>query len=162
MTQSVCLVAFSLGAGAVWGVTGEYAPARGVIALFLTLGASAALSLWGGRDWAVRAAPLWAAAGWFGGAVAWDWALVAVVVMVGLGVGWAGSVPATVGVFVVLAVAVVAGAVPVWCLLALIALPPAWNRKTGPISGNGLVSDRWAVAFNLQLLIGFLIKGMVR
>ncbi len=161
------VLAFCLGAGAVWGAGGRYDVLRGAATLVLSLGVYAAVARWLGADWATRAVPLYVVAGWFGGAIVWDWALVGVVLMAGLPAWWRSVGARVASEAAVLVVAIVAGVVPAWCLLALPALLLAWPGKIGPIYQIGQSHPSrawrdWVVAFNLQVLIGFLIQGMVR
>lgn len=177
-------LAFCLGSAAAWSQSGLYRPLVGAGLLVLCLLVEEALVRWVGRCWAWSAVPALLIVGMIPGLRGWDWRSIWLPIALGLALwpragleccserslprlGWALA-------YGVLFLAVIVRAAPVWCLLAVFAAPSAielWRQsmrgmtaapKGSHRSATSRLAQEFAGALADQLIVGYLIEGLVR
>jgi hypothetical protein len=160
------VLALAVGAVAGWATSGRYELVRGAIVLGVALGCWLVLGRTRGALWVWGALPLLVVAGWLGGTLVWDWALVLTALLFGVPIwgamGGAREGVAVAGTYAILVGAIVAGIAPPWCALAVLTTPLAVRAARAGLEVGSLTWREWLLALNGQVLLGFLIKGMVR
>ncbi len=112
------------------------------------------------------AVPLLVPVGWLGGTWVWEWAMVVTTLLLGVPI-WGGIVgsrdsEAVAGTYAALVGAILLGIVPLWCALGVLTVPLALRLPRRSGDGRATAWRRWILMLNGQVLLGFLIKGMVR
>jgi hypothetical protein len=168
----------ALGGVAGWSVSGQFsiATAAGVLTLVLAAQLVLATRVQGCWHWGLL--PLYVAGGWAASRWGWHGTLPLVVLVFCAAMApWVwlrciGKVPPravallSAGAYGLLAVGVVTGTLPLWCLVALLALPLGLRAAGGSagVPPTGLESRlrAFSVVFVGQVIIGLLIDGLVR
>lgn len=160
------LLALAAGAVAGWATGGTFALLRGALVGGVGLAGLYALGRWGRAAWMWAAVPLLVPVGWLGGTWVWDWGLVLTTLLFGVPI-WGfvvGSRDSEViaGTYAALVGAILLGIAPLWCALGVLTVPPALRLPRLSGDGRRAAWRRWMLALNGQVMLGFLIKGMVR
>jgi len=160
------LLALAAGAVAGWATGGTFALLRGVLVAAVGFAALYALGRWGRAAWMWWALPLLVPVGWLGGTLAWDGALVPVTLLFGVPI-WGGGFGSRDGEVIAAAYALLVGGillgmVPLWCALGVLTVPLALRLPRPAGDERTAAWHHWILVLNGQVLLGFLIKGMVR
>jgi hypothetical protein len=168
-------LAVVLGGVAAWAITRRFPAGSFAVVLLLSLALQLVLvsrfaAAGGAGCWTWAILPLYVAAGWVATGAGWHAALPLAVLLFGVAVApqaWVectGEVaPRTVAVltgaaYLLLGAGVALGLLPVWCLLALLALPLGIRAARDTVSGPA----PFPVIFIGQTILGFFIAGFVR
>ncbi len=164
------LLALSLGGATAWAATGAFN-----VGGFLILAALiAGVGKWLRRlsPWAIPIlAPVVVLLGWLLHAQRWGWEPLWPALCLGLAllaVTWEAIPPAAwtrwltptrllVVAYILLAASVALGGMPMWCLLAFLTAPVAWHART-----TADARAQIAALFALFIIVGYLIKGLIR
>ena len=179
------VLAVTLGSVGAWALTMRFFPGRFAAVLLLSLTIQLVLvarfaAAEGEGCWIHGLLPLYVAGGWAASGAGWHAALPLGVLLFGTALApraWldcGGEVapetgasqtvaPRTVALltgaaYLLLVAGVALGGLPVWCLLALLALPLGIRVVRDPVSGPA----SFPVIFVGQLILGFIIAGFVR
>ena len=170
-------IAVVLGGAAGWFVTGHFSIAIGAAALLLAVGIQSFTARRLPACWAWGLLPLYVAGGWVASGWTWHPTLLVTILLYGAALSararlaCAEVAPQTAvalligGAYFVLAVGVALGFLPVWSLLAVLALPlgvQAVNLRAGRHVEPAPRLTAFLVVFVGQVVIGMIITGFVR
>jgi hypothetical protein len=156
------LLAACLGGAAAWATTGVFSVGLFLVVAALAVAVQAGLQrLRPYLPWIALLlviAVYWTQAGRLAWAAVWPALILAAM--------WAWRLPAArfgnrgyVAAYGLLLIGVAVGGVPVWCLLCLLPAPLAWRAHK---SANAALSEEWVMITGMFLVVGYLIRGLIR
>ena len=159
--------AVCLGGAVAWATMGGFSVGAFLVVVVLAIGAQVGLQrLQPSLPWFVllplvfvaywvQAGRLDAVALWPGLVLAVVWSYRLPVIMKTARLGNRGYIVT----YALLLVGVVIGGTSVWCLLSLLPAPLAWRAYK---LGDAAISEEWPAVTGMFLLVGYVIKGLIR